>query len=113
MSLNSVNIMGNLTRDPELRSTPAGKFVCNLSIANNRTYTSNGQKNTEVSFDVAFEPEFANSTTKAWKAKYLIPINKIRVCNVKICHVCFNLEPYLDSNGNLVFHKSEVYINLS
>ena len=53
MSLNSVNIMGNLTRDPELKYTPSGKAVCSLSIANNRIYTSNGQKVTEVSyFDV-------------------------------------------------------------
>ena len=53
MSLNSVNIMGNLTRDPELKYTPSGKAVCSLSIANNRIFTSNGQKTTEVSyFDV-------------------------------------------------------------
>ncbi len=53
MSLNSVNIMGNLTRDPELKYTASGKAVCNLSIANNRVYTSNGQKVNEVSyFDV-------------------------------------------------------------
>jgi len=51
--LNSVNIIGNLTRDPEIKYTSSGKSVCNLSIANNRTYTSNGQKTTEVSyFDV-------------------------------------------------------------
>jgi len=53
MSLNSVNIMGNLTRDPEMKFTPAGKAVCNLSIANNRVYTKNSEKVTEVSyFDV-------------------------------------------------------------
>lgn len=53
MSLNSVNIMGNLTRDPELRYTPSGKSVCNLSIANNRVYSKNNEKVTEVSyFDV-------------------------------------------------------------
>ena len=53
MSLNSVNIMGNLTRDPELKYTASGKSLCNMSIANNRVYTSNGQKVTEVSyFDV-------------------------------------------------------------
>jgi len=53
MSLNSVNIMGNLTRDPELKYTNSGKSVCNLSIANNRVYTKNGEKVTEVSyFDV-------------------------------------------------------------
>ena len=53
MGLNSVNMMGNLTRDPELKYTPSGKSVCSLSIANNRVYTSKGEKVTEVSyFDV-------------------------------------------------------------
>jgi single-strand DNA-binding protein len=53
MSLNSVNIMGNLTRDPELKYTPSGKSVCSLSIANNRVYTRQGEKVSEVSyFDV-------------------------------------------------------------
>ena len=53
MSLNSINIMGNLTRDPEIRYTPAGKAVCNLAIANNRIYNKNGERQTEVSyFDV-------------------------------------------------------------
>ena len=53
MSLNSVNIMGNLTRDPEMKFIPSGKAVCSLSIAHNRVYTKNGEKVTEVSyFDV-------------------------------------------------------------
>jgi len=53
MSLNSVNIMGNLTRDPELKYTNSGKSVCNLSIANNRVYSKGTEKVTEVSyFDV-------------------------------------------------------------
>lgn len=53
MSLNSVNIMGNLTRDPEMKYTPSGKAVCSISIANNRIYVKNGEKVTEVSyFDV-------------------------------------------------------------
>lgn len=50
MSLNSVNIMGNLTKDPEIRYTPAGKGVCSMSIANNRIYTKNGERVTEVSY---------------------------------------------------------------
>ena len=50
MSLNSVNIMGNLTRDPELKTIPSGKSVCSLSIANNRVYTKNGERVTEVSY---------------------------------------------------------------
>jgi single-strand DNA-binding protein len=50
MSLNSVNIMGNLTRDPEIKYTNSGKSVCNLSIANNRVYTKGSERVTEVSY---------------------------------------------------------------
>ncbi len=37
-SINQVIIMGNLTRDPELRSTPNGQSVCSFSLALNRSY---------------------------------------------------------------------------
>lgn len=37
-SFNQVTLMGNLTRDPELRSTPSGQSVCSFSLALNRSY---------------------------------------------------------------------------
>ena len=37
-SVNQVIMMGNLTRDPELRQTPSGQTVCNFGIALNRAY---------------------------------------------------------------------------
>lgn len=37
-SFNQVVLMGNLTRDPELRSTPNGQSVCSFSLALNRSY---------------------------------------------------------------------------
>jgi single-strand DNA-binding protein len=37
-SLNQVTLMGNLTRDPELRQTPGGQSVCSFSLALNRSY---------------------------------------------------------------------------
>lgn len=37
-SLNQVTLMGNLTRDPELRQTPNGQTVTNFSLALNRAY---------------------------------------------------------------------------
>ena len=37
-SLNQVFLMGNLTRDPELRQTPNGQSVCSFSLALNRSY---------------------------------------------------------------------------
>jgi single-strand DNA-binding protein len=43
-SFNQVVLMGNLTRDPELRSTNSGQSVCNFSLALNRSYKdSNGE----------------------------------------------------------------------
>jgi single-strand DNA-binding protein len=36
-NLNSVHLMGNLTRDPEVRYTPKGTAVCDISLAINRT----------------------------------------------------------------------------
>ncbi|MDP3791200.1 MAG: single-stranded DNA-binding protein [Candidatus Omnitrophota bacterium] len=50
-SLNKVFIMGNLTRDPELRYVPSGTAVASFTIAINRVYTSQaGEKKEEVSF---------------------------------------------------------------
>jgi len=36
-----VILVGNLGRDPEMRYTPSGQAVTNLSVATNRTYTDN------------------------------------------------------------------------
>ena len=44
-------ITGNLTRDPELRSTPSGASVCSFSVAVNRVYRdSSGAQKEDVSF---------------------------------------------------------------
>ena len=49
-SWNRVELIGNLTRDPELRFTPSGAAVCTFGIATNRTYVSEGEKKEEVDF---------------------------------------------------------------
>ncbi|MEK7594151.1 MAG: single-stranded DNA-binding protein [Patescibacteria group bacterium] len=41
-SLNQVTLMGNLTRDPELRQTPNGQNVTSFSLALNRSYKDSG-----------------------------------------------------------------------
>ena len=44
-------ITGNLTRDPELRTTPNGASVCSFSVAVNRTFKdSNGEQKEDVSY---------------------------------------------------------------
>lgn len=50
-SLNKVLLIGNLTRDPELRYTPSGAAVCTFSVATNRYYVaSDGNKKEETEF---------------------------------------------------------------
>jgi single-strand DNA-binding protein len=50
-SLNKVMLIGNLTRDPELRYTPQGTAVCTMGLATNRTWvTDNGEKKEETEF---------------------------------------------------------------
>ncbi len=50
-SWNRVELIGNLTRDPELRYTPNGAAVCTIGLATNRTYTTaDGEKKEEVDF---------------------------------------------------------------
>lgn len=50
-SLNKVFLMGNLTRDPELRYVPSGSAVANFTVAVNRVYKgTTGEKKEEVSF---------------------------------------------------------------
>ena len=39
MSLNKVQVIGNITADPEVRNTPNGSLVANFSIATNRRFT--------------------------------------------------------------------------
>lgn len=44
-SLNRATLIGNLTRDPELKQIPSGQSVCSFSIATNRQWTgADGQK---------------------------------------------------------------------
>lgn len=50
-SLNKVMLIGNLTRDPELRYTPTGAAVCTIGLATNRSWTTeSGEKKEETEF---------------------------------------------------------------
>lgn len=46
--LNSIILEGNLTRDPELVTTPSGSCVCKMPIASNRMYRKGDTVNEEV-----------------------------------------------------------------
>lgn len=72
--MNKVNLIGNLTRDPELTETSSGTAVCRFSIAVGRNYSNgNGER----------ETDFFNCT--AWRtlaesiARYCKKGNKVAV----------------------------------
>lgn len=46
-SYNKVLLLGNLTRDPDLRSLPSGQNVCELGVAVSRRYQSNDGRDVE------------------------------------------------------------------
>jgi single-strand DNA-binding protein len=76
-SLNEAKLIGNLTRDPEVRQTNGGQTVCSFSMATNRSYTDKqGTKHDE--------PEYHNIV--AWGklaeicGKYLVKGKKVYVC---------------------------------
>lgn len=50
-NLNQVNLIGNLTRDPELRVTPKGTAICQFSLAINRKWKDDtGRESEEVTY---------------------------------------------------------------
>lgn len=51
MYLNKVYVLGNLTRDPEMKAMPTGTNVTNFSVATNRVYKdNNGAKQEQVEY---------------------------------------------------------------
>jgi single-strand DNA-binding protein len=51
MDLNKVMLIGNVTQDPEVRTTPQGQNVCSFSVATNRTWTDqSGQRQSKAEF---------------------------------------------------------------
>lgn len=51
MNLNKIFLLGRLTADPQLRSTPNGKSVANFSLATNRFWVDkNGQRQEDTQF---------------------------------------------------------------
>lgn len=55
MALNHITIMGRLSRDPELRRTDSGKSVASFTVAVDRDFSPNGQKETDFIDCVAWQ----------------------------------------------------------
>lgn len=72
--MNRVTIIGNLTRDPESRTTPAGKEVCNFTVAVNRRQKDASGNNVTDFFKIAAWGELGKSCQQ-----YLVKGRKVAV----------------------------------
>jgi len=73
--LNRVTLIGRLTKDPDLRHTPSGTPVASFTIANNRTYSTGGEKKEQVSyFDCVAWSKMGEIITEYCKKGKLIAI---------------------------------------
>ena len=75
-NLNKVMLIGNVTRDPEIRYTPKGTALVELGLAVNRRYTTdNGEKREETTFvDITFwgrTAEIANEYLRKGRSVYV------------------------------------------
>lgn len=75
-SLNKVMLIGNITRDPEIKYTPKGSAVTDIGVALNRVYTmENGEKREETTFvDVTLwgkQAEFAGEYLRKGRSVFI------------------------------------------
>ena len=72
--LNEVRLIGRLTRDPELRATPAGASVCSFGLATHRKYKGNdGALRDETTFvEIICWGKVAENVSKYMKKGRLI-----------------------------------------
>lgn len=59
--MNSVNLVGRLTSDPQIRYTPNGVAVCNFTLAVNRTFKSEGQPDADFPNIVVWKKQAENA----------------------------------------------------
>ena len=101
--MNRLFIIGNCTKDPELRSTPSGKNVCTFTVAANRrkkTEKPEGQPDADF-FRVSAWDQLGENC-----AKYLQKGKKVAVVGSVSVHVYANAKG--EAAANLEVNASEV-----
>jgi single-strand DNA-binding protein len=86
--MNKIFIIGNLVRDPELRTTPSGVAVCTFTVAVNRRQTAEAGKPDADFFRVTTWRQLAENCNR-----FLAKGRKVGVTGT------LNLNQYKDSNG--------------
>jgi single-strand DNA-binding protein len=87
-SLNKVILIGHITQDLELKTTPSGVSVCSFSIGVNRRFSKEGEQKTDFINIVAWR------NTAEFVAKYFRKGNAICICG------SLQTRSWTDNNGN-------------
>ncbi|MGM9882362.1 MAG: single-stranded DNA-binding protein [Bacilli bacterium] len=100
--MNKAILIGRLTKDPELRTTPNGRNVCQFSIAINRTYTNaNGEREADFINCVVWDKQAENLVKYQKKGNQIAVEGRIQTRN------------YDDNNGRKVYVTEVLASNIS
>lgn len=106
--MNKAILIGRLTRDPELRTTPTGRNVCQFSIAVNRTYTNaSGERGADFINCVVWDKQAENLARYQKKGNQIAVDGRIQTRNyddnsgkkVYVTEVLVNSVSFLDAKG--------------
>lgn len=100
--MNKAILIGRLTRDPELRTTPTGRNVCQFSVAVNRTFTNaNGEREADFINCVVWDKQAENLSKYQKKGNQIAVDGRIQTRN------------YDDKDGKRVYVTEILATNIS
>ena len=107
--MNKAILIGRLTRDPELRTTPTGRNVCQFSIAVNRNFTNaNGEREADFINCVVWDKQAENLAKYQHKGNQIAVEGRIQTRNyddkdgkkVYVTEIFVSNITFLDSKGS-------------
>ena len=106
--MNKAILIGRLTRDPELRTTPTGRNVCEFSVAVSRTFTNaNGEREADFTNCVVWDKQAENLVKYQKKGNQIAVEGRIQTRNyddkdgkkVYVTEILASNISFLDSKG--------------
>lgn len=107
--MNRVDLVGRLTRDPELRHTTSGRAVCQISLAINRTFTNqNGEREADFINVVVWDKQAENVSKYVTKGRLVSVEGRLQSRSyddkdgkkVYVTEVVANNVQFLSTNSN-------------
>ncbi|WP_436871726.1 single-stranded DNA-binding protein [Mammaliicoccus sciuri] len=120
--INSVTLVGRLTKDPELRTTPSGVEVGNFTLAVNRTFTNqNGERDADFINCIVFRKQAVNVNQYLSKGKLAGVVGRLQTRSYEnkegqkvfvtevVCDNVQFLEPKDSQNGSNSYQNGTSY----